>query len=176
MPNVTHINPIAAGKEAAEAPANTIVLMDQFHRRFDLQTALGVVGDLEHKVFDNARAGPLVHSFANTHGLCYMDLIRMCDLVNANFKTGDKAKTHQIPQSVIAGVGQDVTCKRGEYLERWVCTSMFAGNRPKEWSDKDATLFYCDTPMPIQREMFERAKRHVAGHKLGPRPYAFVKS
>jgi hypothetical protein len=95
---------------------------------------------------------------------------------HSNFKTGDKAKTHQIPQSVIAGVGQDVTCKRGEYLERWVCTSMFAGNRPKEWSDKDATLFYGDTPMPIQREMFERAKRHVAGHKLGPRPYAFVKS
>jgi hypothetical protein len=106
MPNVTHINPVAAGKEAAEAPANTIVLMDQFHRRFDLQTALGVVGDLEHKVFDNARAGPLVSSYANAHGLCYMDLIRMCDLVNANFKTDDIDAVHRATD-LLTEIGDD---------------------------------------------------------------------
>jgi len=106
LPNVEHINPVAAGKDPARFPAATFVLMDHFHRKMDLLTTLGAVGDLEHKVFENERAGPMVKNYADDRGLCYMDLIRMTDLINSNFKTDDIDGVHGAAD-LLTGSGED---------------------------------------------------------------------
>jgi single-stranded DNA-specific DHH superfamily exonuclease len=105
--NVEHYNPVSTGKTQDDYPACTIVLMEHFKRELDLQTVLGVIGDLEHRVSNNKRYGKMIDSYMADHGLSFFDLMRAVELVDSNYKT-DNRKAVNEAIGIMTTVGNDI--------------------------------------------------------------------
>jgi hypothetical protein len=168
IPNVKHYNPVSQGKEQSQYPAATFVLMEHFHRKMDLPTTLGVVGDLEHKVFDNAVAGPKVKAYGVEHGLGYGDLMRMVDLINSNFKTDD-AQGVRTAADKLAEAGEDPAPIL--FNEDWQKKATFISEQVGEWLKEpfeDMGQFIllrmsssCHIISTVGRHLFRRYDRQV---------------
>lgn len=88
--NITHINPVSKGSTQADYPACTYVLREHFKRELDLPTVLGVVGDLENRIFRYEKVMPEFDRYLKGRGFSLYDIMRMCELVDSNYKIDDR--------------------------------------------------------------------------------------
>jgi len=75
------------------------------------------------------------------------------------FKEGDEGATHHFDGTVIAGVGKNNTCKRGQYIEYW-CTAgiiAFEYENVSEEKLRETWDWYRTTQEHIV-QLFERRK------------------
>lgn len=102
-PTVTYHNPIMAGDSEETYPSASVVVAEALGREDSLLAMLGAVGDWEERL----KSIPFyrrVEAFMQHHGLAFEDLHRMVRLIDANYKTGDKAA---VQQAVVDLAGAD---------------------------------------------------------------------
>lgn len=89
---IHHSNPVSIGEPAENYPSNTWVLTRLLDREIDLFSILGAVGDREKKIKDNVDIYPYIKEFLNDSEFYFEDLLKMVELIDSNYKVGDKQK------------------------------------------------------------------------------------
>ncbi len=94
VPGVTYHNPILAGESEEVYPSASVVVAEALDRQDDLLAMLGAVGDWEERL-KNIPFYRRVDSFMQQHDVTFKKLHRMTRLIDANYKTGDRAAVQQ---------------------------------------------------------------------------------
>lgn len=94
VPGVTYHNPIMAGKSEEVYPSASVVVAEALDLEDDIRAVLGAVGDWEERLKDIPFYRH-VQAFMQRHDLAFDDLHRMTRLIDANYKTGDRAAVQQ---------------------------------------------------------------------------------
>lgn len=96
--SVNQHNPIAMGAKPDDYPSASWVVSEFLGREIDLYTLLGMVGDREHRIKENERFWPIISEFCLENGMVFDDMLRMVELLDSNYKTGDKRAVEMAPQ------------------------------------------------------------------------------
>lgn len=58
-------------------------------------------------------------------------------VIKTQFKEGDDVATYHFGGTILAGVGKDENCKRGQYIERWTTCGTYYGGWGETDQEKD---------------------------------------
>ncbi|MFP4655554.1 MAG: DHH family phosphoesterase [Methanohalobium sp.] len=89
---IHHHNPVSLGEPPESYPSNTWVLTRYLDREIDLFSILGAVGDREKKIKDNVGIYQYIKAFLEDSDFYFEDLLRVVELIDSNYKVGDKQK------------------------------------------------------------------------------------
>lgn len=89
---IHHHNPVSLGEPAENYPSNTWVLTRYLDREIDIFSVLGAVGDRDIKIKDNVGIYQYIKEFLNNSDFYFEDLLRMVELIDSNYKVGNKQK------------------------------------------------------------------------------------
>lgn len=103
VPTVTYNNPILAGADEQEYPSASVVVAEALDMQDSLLAMLGAVGDWEERLKD-IPFYERVETFMQEHDMTFEELHRMTRLIDANYKTGDRAA---VEQAVVDIAGAD---------------------------------------------------------------------
>lgn len=103
--SVIQHNPIAMGAEPDDHPSASWVVSEFLGREIDLYTLLGMVGDREHRIKENERFWPIISEFCLEYGMAFDDMLRMVELLDSNYKTGDKRAVEMAPRLLLESGG-----------------------------------------------------------------------
>jgi hypothetical protein len=82
---VVQINPVIEGFSPDDFPSASIVVSKHFHR-WDHLSALGAVGDIGRRAFDN----PVVMKHLDSAGIGKRDALKIVDMIDSNYVLMDK--------------------------------------------------------------------------------------
>ncbi len=94
VPGVTYHNPILAGEDEQRYPSASVVVAEALQPEESLLAILGAVGDWEERLKD-IPFYQQVEAYMQQHDMTFDDLHRMTRLLDAAYKTGDRAAVQQ---------------------------------------------------------------------------------
>ena len=98
---VYHNNPIIKGENPDYFPSASWIVNDYLGNDVNLYALLGIVGDHEQKIKNNERFKDIINDFCISHNLVFDDLLRMCYLIDTNYKIGDKEAVEEAPHILL---------------------------------------------------------------------------
>jgi single-stranded DNA-specific DHH superfamily exonuclease len=98
---VTHINPIATGEDPATYPSTSWIITTSLRKKPELCTVLGIVGDHEQRIKKNTMIYRIITDFLQNHNLVFDDLLHMVNLLDSNYKLGDKQAVENAPHLLL---------------------------------------------------------------------------
>ncbi len=99
--SVYHNNPIIKGGNPDEYPSASWIVNDYLGNDVNLYSLIGIVGDHEQKIKNNRRFYDIINDFCRDNNLVFDDLLRMCYLIDSNYKIGDKKSVEEAPQTLL---------------------------------------------------------------------------
>jgi len=110
---VNHYNPISLGEKPTEYPSASWIVNQLLQNPVNLFALLGIVGDHEHNIKNNAAFFSLITEFCTQHTLTFDDLMMMVSLLDANYKLGEKQVVEDAPHYLLAHSSpQDILINR----------------------------------------------------------------
>ena len=94
---VEHINPVAFGNNSKDYPSCTWVLKKTLELPLTLYVILGIIGDREQKILQDYRFKSIIDKYAEKKQLSFEILIELCQLLDSNYKVGDKNGVEEAP-------------------------------------------------------------------------------
>jgi len=98
---VDHINPIIKGENPDEYPSASWIINDYLRKKPNLYALLGILGDHEQRITNNAKFAQLITDFAQQHSLTFAALLQMVYLLDSNYKLGDKKAVENAPHLLL---------------------------------------------------------------------------
>jgi hypothetical protein len=98
---VNLINPITEGASPSLFPSASWVVNDFLKNGVNLYALLGIVGDREHKIRENETFWPIISDYCKTHSMEFEDLLQMTQLIDTNYKMGDKKGVESVPHQLL---------------------------------------------------------------------------
>jgi len=106
---VFHYNPIIKGEDPEGYPSASWIINTYIGNEPDLFAFLGVVGDHEKKIQDNPVFFTLLNDFCQGKDIEFNDLLTMVQLLDSNYKIGDKKGVENAPRFLLTkGNHQDI--------------------------------------------------------------------
>jgi len=100
--SVYHNNPIIKGENPNEYPSASWIVNDFLGNQINLYSLLGIVGDHEQKIKNNMKFYSIIKEFCKKQELSFDDLLRMCYLIDSNYKLGDKGSVEKAPHILLS--------------------------------------------------------------------------
>jgi len=94
---VYHNNPIIKGENPDEYPSASWIVNDFLGNDVNLFSLLGIVGDHERNIKNNEVFYKIITEFCHKHNLSFDDLLKMVNLLDTNYKLGDKKAVEKAP-------------------------------------------------------------------------------
>ena len=94
---VFHHNPVIKGENPDKYPSASWIINDYLENKINLYALLGVIGDHEQKIKNNAEFFKKITDFCNENNLEFNDMLKMVYLMDSNYKIGDKLAVEQAP-------------------------------------------------------------------------------
>lgn len=98
---VFHHNPVIKGKDPNQYPSASWIINTYLGNEPNLFALLGVVGDHEKKIQDNPVFSGLLTDFCQEKKLGFDDLVTMVQLLDSNYKIGDKKGVENAPRYLL---------------------------------------------------------------------------
>ena len=98
---VFHNNPIIKGGNPDEYPSASWIVNDFLDNEINLFSLLGIVGDHERKIKKNKKFYNIIEKFCAENSLSFDGLLRMCYLIDSNYKLGDKGSVEKAPHVLL---------------------------------------------------------------------------
>ena len=95
--SVYHNNPIIKGENPDEYPSASWIVNDFLGNEINLYSLLGIVGDHEQKIKNNKKFYSIIKEFCKKQKFSFDDLLRMCYLIDSNYKLGYKESVEKAP-------------------------------------------------------------------------------
>jgi hypothetical protein len=95
--NVYHNNPIIRGENPDFFPSASWIVNDFLGNDINLYALLGIVGDHEQKIKNNKKFNEFIIDFCEKNNIVFDDLLKMCYLIDTNYKIGDKESVEEAP-------------------------------------------------------------------------------
>ncbi len=106
---VFHYNPVITGEDPNRYPSASWIINTYLENEPNLFAFLGVVGDHEKRIHDNPVFSSLLTDFCKENELGFDDLLTMVQLLDSNYKIGDKKGVENAPQHLLVnGNPQDI--------------------------------------------------------------------
>ncbi len=99
---IFHHNPVIAGKNPDAYPSASWIVNEYLHNPINLYALLGIVGDHERKIENNPLFYQKIIDFCTHHHLRFDDLLQMANLIDSNYKRGDKTAVEQVPYFLLS--------------------------------------------------------------------------
>ena len=99
--NVFHHNPIIKGENPDDHPPASWIVNDYLENPVNLYALLGVIGDHEQNIKNNTRFWEIIQDFCQKNNLTFKDLQKMVDLLDTNYKAGDKTSVEKTPHILL---------------------------------------------------------------------------
>ncbi|MCK5301382.1 MAG: single-stranded DNA-specific exonuclease [Thermoplasmatales archaeon] len=99
--SVYHNNPIIKGENPDEYPSASWIVNDFLGNEINLYSLLGIVGDHEQKIKKNKKFYNIVEKFCDENSLSFDDLLKICYLIDSNYKLGDKGSVEKAPHVLL---------------------------------------------------------------------------
>ena len=98
---VFHHNPVIKGKDPNHYPSTSWIINTYLGNDPNLFAFLGVVGDNEKRIQDNPVFFGLITDFCQREDIEFEDLLTMVQLLDSNYKIGDKKGVENAPQYLL---------------------------------------------------------------------------
>jgi len=98
---VFHNNPIIKGENPDEYPSASWIVNDFLGNEINLYSLLGIVGDHEQKIKNNKKFYRIIKEFCKKQKFSFDDLLKMCYLIDSNYKLGDKGSVEKAPHVLL---------------------------------------------------------------------------
>ena len=99
--SVYHNNPIIKGENPDEYPSASWIVNDFLGNEINLYSLLGIVGDHEQKIKKNKKFYNIVEKFCDENSLSFDDLLKICYLIDSNYKLGYKGSVEKAPHVLL---------------------------------------------------------------------------
>lgn len=99
--SVYHNNPIIKGENPDEYPSASWIVNDFLGNEINLYSLLGIVGDHEQKIKNNKKFYRIIKEFCKKQKFSFDDLLKMCYLIDSNYKLGDKGSVEKAPHVLL---------------------------------------------------------------------------
>jgi len=99
---VFHYNPVITGKNPDYYPSASWIINTYLGNDPNLFAFLGVVGDHEKKIQDNPVFASLLNDFCQEKDIGFDDLLTMVQLLDSNYKIGDKTGVENAPRFLLS--------------------------------------------------------------------------
>ncbi|MFB0562676.1 MAG: DHH family phosphoesterase [Candidatus Lokiarchaeia archaeon] len=87
---VYHLNPIIEGKNGEKYPSTSWIVNNYLGNPLSIPAVLGAVGDHEIKLKNKKMIYKVITEFIEKLGISFDDLLRMVELIDSNYKVGDR--------------------------------------------------------------------------------------
>ena len=104
---VFHHNPVIKGEDPDEYPSASWIVNDYLQNDVNLYALLGIIGDHEQKIKNNAHFSKIIEEFCKSNNLGFEDLHNMAYLLDSNYKKGNKKAVEQAPYYLMDHPGAD---------------------------------------------------------------------
>ena len=98
---VFHHNPVIKGENPDEYPSASWIVNKFIGNDVNLFAILGIVGDHEQKIKKNTTIYNVITKFCEENYLTFDDLLKMCYLLDSNYKLGDKKSVEEAPHLLL---------------------------------------------------------------------------
>jgi len=98
---VFHNNPVIKGENPDQYPSASWIVNDYLGNDVNLHAILGIIGDHEQKIKNNAVFYKKITNFCNENNITFEDLLKMAYLLDTNYKLGDKEAVEQAPHYLL---------------------------------------------------------------------------
>ena len=98
---VFHNNPIIKGENPDEYPSASWIVNDFLGNEINLYSLLGIVGDHEQKIKNNKKFYRIIKEFCKKQKFSFDDLLKICYLIDSNYKLGDKGSVEKAPHVLL---------------------------------------------------------------------------
>ena len=99
--SVYHNNPIIKGENPDEYPSASWIVNDFLGNEINLYSLLGIVGDHEQKIKNNKKFYRIIKEFCKKQKFSFDDLLKMCYLIDSNYKLGYKRSVEKAPHVLL---------------------------------------------------------------------------
>ena len=99
--SVYHNNPIIKGENPDEYPSASWIVNDFLGNEINLYSLLGIVGDHEQKIKKNKKFHSIIKEFCINKKFSFDDLLKMCYLIDSNYKLGYKGSVEKAPHVLL---------------------------------------------------------------------------
>jgi len=99
--SVYHNNPIIKGENPDEYPSASWIVNDFLGNEINLYSLLGIVGDHEQKIKNNKKFYSIIKEFCKKQKFSFDDLLKMCYLIDSNYKLGYKGSVEKAPHVLL---------------------------------------------------------------------------
>jgi len=106
---VFHHNPVIKGENPDDYPSASWIVNKFLGNDINLFALLGIVGDYEHKIKNNEKIYKIIEDFCSKNNLTFEDLHKMANLLDSNYKLGDKKIVEDAPHLLLKnGLASDI--------------------------------------------------------------------
>ena len=98
---VFHNNPIIKGENPDEYPSASWIVNDFLGNEINIYSLLGIVGDHEQKIKNNKKFYRIIKEFCKKQKLSFDDLLKICYLIDSNYKLGYKELVEKAPHVLL---------------------------------------------------------------------------
>jgi len=99
--SVYHNNPIIKGENPDEYPSASWIVNDFLGNEINLYSLLGIIGDHEQKIKNNKKFYRIIKEFCKKQKFSFDDLLKMCYLIDSNYKLGYKGSVEKAPHVLL---------------------------------------------------------------------------
>ena len=94
---IYHFNPIIEGKNGEKYPSTSWIVNNYLGNPLNLPAVLGAVGDHETKLKNKKKIYKAITEFTEKLGFSFDHLLRMSELIDSNYKVGDRNGVLEAP-------------------------------------------------------------------------------
>ena len=116
---IMHHNPVIKGKNPDEYPSASWIVNDYLGNDINLFALLGIVGDHEQKIENNKLFFKMITDFCNNNNLSFDSILKMCYLLDSNYKIGDKTAVEQAPHLLLSGESAEYILENSQWNENY---------------------------------------------------------
>ena len=117
--NVFHNNPIIKGENPDNFPSASWIVNDFLKNDINLFSILGIIGDHEQKIMKNEFFYNVIIDFCKKTNLSFDDLLKMCYLIDTNYKIGNKESVEKTPHILLNYSSADQILKNKIWNENY---------------------------------------------------------
>ncbi len=149
--SVYHNNPIIKGESPDEYPSASWIVNDFLGNDVNLYAILGIVGDHEDRIKNNKKYYGIINDFCMNNNIIFDDLLKMCYLIDSNYKIGDKKSVEEAPYILLDYDSPDNILKNKVWNENYYKLNKEISRQLKNIDDDvDGVIFKkIDTPYNI---------------------------
>ena len=98
---VFHYHPVVKGENSENHPSTSWIINSLLKNDINLFALLGIIGDHEKKIEDNKTFYKIITDFCKKNNLNFDSMLKMVNLLDSNYKIGDKNAVEQTPRLLL---------------------------------------------------------------------------